>query len=298
LNKFQEETMSSNPHLHVNSGKNPISTFSDKSRSHTNPQCVDEIEKSSNTIVMGSYNAYSTVVSTTQPEIVTAIQQLQEQKIEIEIISKAIDIYYRLNSIKINDNQGNSVEVFRKNKSVKGSRKIRLIFYCIFMAYNELGIPVDPTYVADIVKLPRKETEQALAEYSPSGTTIIEPEKMIMFYIRRINMIVSQLGITYNEEIVNQDVKRIIEVCKTTPIGKEWIENTAAKHVAVAALYFYMNDIKGIDIISKNICIFESACYSSWACIRRYHGLIAGYYNSDVSDQKIVRPKISIPYTI
>jgi hypothetical protein len=247
------------------------------------PIISDGIERSSNTIVMSGYNAYSTIISKTQPEIVTVLQQLQ---IEIEVISKAIEIFYYINNIKMSDIQGNSVEIFRQNKSVKGSRKIRLIFYCVFMAYNELGCPVDPIYVADIVKLPRKEVEQALAEYSPSGTTIIEPEKMIIFYIRRINIIISQSGIKYNENIIDLEVRRIIEICRRTPIGKEWVQNTAAKHVAVAALYFYMNDMKNLDIC-KNIHIFENACYLSWACIRRYYDQITKYYNSDETNQKV-----------
>lgn len=281
--------MCSNPCLPGNFNNNSITTPSEQAGVDT----YNEIEKSSNVIVMGGYNAYSTVISTTQPEIVTTIQQLQ---IETEIISKAIDIYYRINSMKMNDNRGNSVGVFQRSKSIKGSRKIRLIFYCVFMSYNELGCPVDPAYAADIVKLPRKEMEQALTEYAPSGTTIIEPEKMIMFYIRRINLLVSQLGISYNIDIIDQEVRRIIEVCRISPIGKEWIENTAAKHVAVAALYFYMNDIKGFDTISKNIYIFENACYLSWACIRRYHDQITKYYNFDITDQIAPKPIFSFSY--
>jgi hypothetical protein len=246
-----------------------------------------DIESSSNTIVMSGYNPCATIVNNSQPEIVTTIRQLQ---IEVEIISKAMEIFYQINSMKIND------EFYKRAKSVKGSRKIRLIFYCVFMAYNELECPVDPAYVADIVKLPRKEMEQALGEYAPSGNTIIEPEKMIVFYIRRINAIVASLGVEYDEIVVDRDVRRIINVCRITPIGKEWVQNTAAKHVAIAALYFYMTDIKGFDMIFKNISIFEKACYLSWACIRRYHDQIAKYYNSDISDQEAVKPQMFFSY--
>ena len=248
-----------------------------------------EIESSSNTIVMSGYNPCATIVNNSQPEIINTIQQLQ---VEVEVISKAIEIFYRINSMKIND------EIYKRSKSVKGSRKVRLIFYCVFMAYYELECPVDPAHVADIVKLPRKEMEQALGEYAPAGTTIIEPEKMIVFYIRRINAIVASLGIKYDEVVVDRDVRRIIGVCKITPIGKEWVQNTAAKHVAIAALYFYMTDIKGFDTISKNTSIFENACYLSWACIRRYHDQIAKYYNSDITDQAAVKPQMFFSYLI
>lgn len=246
-----------------------------------------DIENSSNTIVMNGYNPCATIVNNSQPEIVTTIQQLS---IEIEIISKAIGIFYNINSMKISD------EIYKRTKSVKGSRKIRLIFYCVFMAYNELGCPVDPAFVADIVKLPRKEMEQALGEYAPAGTTIIEPEKMIVFYIRRINKIVESMNIKYDECVVDREVRRIIKVCRMTNIGQEWVQNTAAKHVAIAALYFYMTDIKGFDLISKNINIFEKACYLSWACIRRYHEQIARYYNSDNNEQNVNKHNIGLAY--
>lgn len=254
---------------------------------------LEGIERSSNVIVMSGYNAYSTLTTTTQPEIVSTIQQLQ---IETEVITKAIEIFYRINSMKINDNLGNSVEVSRRNKSVKGSRKIRLIFYCVFMAYSELGVPVDPAYAADIVRLPRKEIEQSLSEYAPPGTTLIEPEKMIIFYIKGINLLVAPTGINYNVEIIEREVRRVIEVCRSTPAGKEWIQNTAAKLVAIAALYFYMNDIKGFET-ARDVNIFEQACYLSWACIRRYHEQITKYYNYDTNDQSACfKHKICLSY--
>lgn len=253
----------------------------------------NEIEKSSNKIVMGGYNAYSTFTSTTQPGIVTSIQKFE---IEVEVIARAVEIFYRINKLKINDNRGGSMEVPKRNKSVKGSRKIRLIFYCIFMAYSELEIPVDPAYAADIVHLPRREIEQALNEFGPSGTTLIEPEKLIKFYIKRINDLIVSTGISYNVELIDKEVRRVIEVCKSTPAGKEWIQNTAAKLVAIAALYFYMNDIKGFETV-RDVNIFEQACYLSWACIRRYHGEVIKYYNYDPNEQ-IKKPKVSLAFLL
>lgn len=283
--------MCSNPDLSRNIPEN--SSENSSGQASWTGSSLEGIERSSNTIVMGGYNAYTTYTSTTQPEIVTTIQQLP---IEVEVIAKAIEIFYRINSMKINDNRGTSVEVSRRNKSVKGSRKVRLIFYCAFMAYNELGYPVDPAYAADIVKLPRKEVEQALNEYAPPGTTLIDPEKMIMFYIKGINCLIAQTGISYNVEIVDKDVRRIIEVCRSTQAGKEWIQNTAAKLVAVAAIYFYMNDIKGFET-ARDVSIFEQAFYLSWACIRRYHEQITKYYNYDASDQVILmKPKLNLNY--
>lgn len=254
----------------------------EKSRSESNER-----------ISMSGYSPYSTITNPTQPEIVISMQQLQ---LETEVISKAIEIFYQINTTRINDPRGTTMEISRRNKSVKGSRKIRLIFYCVFMAYKELNFPVDPSFVADIVQLPRNEVDQALSEYAPPGATIIEPEKMIRFYIQRINILLQNQGIVYNIDVIDRDVRKVIEICRTSLAGKEWVQNTPAKIVAISALYFYMNDLKGLEI-ARDTNIFEQACYLSWACIRRYHEQITKYYN--LEDQtSIARPSIVLPFTL
>jgi hypothetical protein len=221
-------------------------------------------------LVMNGYSPFGTLSTTAQPEIVNAIQQLP---LENEVVSKAIEVFYE---IGIRENHGYAP----RTKSVKGSRKIKCIFYCIFMAYNQLECPVDPSYAADLIGLPRNEIEQAFNEYSPSGAMLIKPEQLLRFYIQRINNLVSKYGIQYNLEALEKESKRIIDVCRSTTAGKEWVENTAAKIVAIVSLYFYLNDIRGLEI-GQNIQIFEHACYLSWACIRRYHEQITRYYNAD-----------------
>lgn len=216
-----------------------------------------------NTIEMPKYSSTNTIVSTSQPEIVNALHQIQ---VETEVVTKAIEIFYRIHGVRTG-----------RTKAVKGSRKIRLIFYCVFMAYNELNSPVDPSYAADLISLPRNEIEQAFNEYSPTGPMIIEPEKMIPFYINRINLL-NVDGTSFDIGVVNHEVCRVIKTCRGTKAGQEWIQNTAAKIVAIVALYFYLSDIRGLEI-GQNIRLFERACYLSWACIRRYHEQIVKYYN-------------------
>lgn len=218
----------------------------------------------SNAIEMPKYSSNHAVVSVAQPEIVTSMQQLH---LPTEVVSKSIEIFYRVHGLR------NS-----KTKAVKGSRKVRLIFYCIFMAYNELSNPVDPSYAADLVNLPRNEIDQAFNEYSPTGPTIIAPESMVRFYINRINSL-NRNGNYYDVQVINEEVRKIIQICRSTKAGQEWVENTSAKIVAIVALYFYLNDRKNLEI-GQNIRLFEQACYLSWACIRRYHDQIIKYYNS------------------
>lgn len=247
----------------------------------------DEIE-AIDPLFMGGYSIYGSLSSTPQPEIVNALQQLA---IETEVVIKAIELFYLIGS-----DRGSSslVRYTPRTKSVKGSRKFRCMFYCVFMAYKELGCPVDPAYAAEIVGLPRNEIEQAFTEYSPSGPMLIEPEQLLHFYIKRINELLIPIGIEYNVELLAREASKVIEICRSNEIGREWVQNTAAKIVSIVALYFYMNDIKGLDI-AQNILVFEQACYLSWACIRRYHEQIVRYYNMDASPSPTTT-RITLPF--
>lgn len=234
---------------------------------------------------MSGYNPNGTIISLSQPEVINAFQQLS---IETEVIRRAIEIFYDIGSNS--DNQKHT----RKTRSIKGSRKTRCMFYCVFQSYNDLGAPVDPSYAADIVGLPRNEIDQAFTEYSPSGVMFIEPERMLRFYIHQINNIIVHTGVQYNVDVIEKEVKKIIHVCRSTHTGDEWIQNTAAKIVAIVAIYFYMNDIKGLEV-GQNIQVFEQACYLSWACIRRYHEQFVHYYNIDQAEKQQAS-KIKLPF--
>lgn len=246
------------------------------------------LETSGNVLTMSGFSPYTTPTPTTQPEIISTIQNLP---IELEVTNKAIEIYYETTNISKFKNRKKTIGNRSSVRSYKGIRRTRLLFYCVFKAYEVVGFPVDPCYVAEIVRLPINEIDQAIGEYAPSGIFLIEPEKMIRFYIARINESLSSSNIHYNEDIVIAGTRKVLAECRSTNIGKEWIQNTTAKSVAIAALYFYMNDIRGISI---NQTIIEKACYLSWACIRRHHEQVAKYYNCSQTDHK--QPELSWSY--
>ena len=206
------------------------------------------------------YGQYNTLSSIPSPEIVNSMSRL---KAETEVISKAIEIFYNLKGV---------------GKSIKGRRKLRCMFYCIYMAYSNLDHPVDPSYAADIVGLAKNHINKAFVEYSPPGAMVIPPEKLLGFYMSRINSLVKDQGMSYDEKSITQGAMDVILVCRSHNKGKEWVLNTASKVVAIVALYFYMNDMKGI-CSQGNIDIFEKACYLSWACIKRYHEQLSMHYN-------------------
>lgn len=239
---------------------------------------------------MGGFSTFGTFSSVSQPEIVKSIHLLN---VELEVIIRAVDVFYQIGVEDDAEKSSGMVRYTPRTKSVKGSRKFRCIFYCVFMAYNELDSPVDPVYAAELVGLPQNEIERAFNEYSPSGPMIIEPERLIRFYVNRINTLLAFEGTEYNVDVLVEKVTAVILTCRSTKVGQEWIRNTAGKIIAIVALYFYLNDIEGFDI-SQNISAFERACYLSWACIRRYHEQIIKYYNMECVPQ--VHVEINLPY--
>lgn len=208
------------------------------------------------TLCMSEYSEYTNIQSTVQPEVVSAIQQLE---LETQVVSKAVQIYYSVDQ---------SPTRWSKTKSIKGTRKLRLIFYCVFIAYKELDHPVDPYHVADKVGLPRGEIDQAFSEYAPPGAIIIEPEKMVRFYAKRLGDLLSR-----NADELERGAHNVIQVCKSTDAGREWVTNTPAKIVAITAIYHYLCSQN----TTRNLKAFEKACYLSSACIRRHHEQVAKY---------------------
>ena len=227
-------------------------------------QRLNEEEGDGEQIITDGFSAHGSPVQVVQPEIINALQLLP---VAPEVISRASAIFYQLNRQS-------------KLKSIKGSRKVRTMFACISLAFNELGVPVDPNYAADLVHLDRTNIEQALNECFPASKIIYDPILMIRFYIYSLNESLSLVGIRYDENAVITEVTKVIQICKSTKSGEEWVQNNAGKIVAITALYFYLNDLKRYDI-SKYLALFEQACYLSWACIRRYHAEISRYYNME-----------------
>ena len=131
-------------------------------------------------LISSGYSPYITHTSTTCPEMVTKFRLLN---IEHEVIDKAIEIYYQTINTQRSTRRANT-GTRTSVKSYKGSRKLRLMFYCVFTAYIESGYPVDPCYVAVLINMPSNEIDSAINDYSPSGVMLIRPDDLVKFYIR------------------------------------------------------------------------------------------------------------------
>ena len=117
------------------------------------------------------------------------------------------------------------------------------------------------------------EIDQAFNEYS-KGSTITKPENFIAFYVDQINMLYG--GTKYDRNVVCKGVNEILTICRSHTQGEIWIMNSPAKIIAIACVYFYMNDMNREQIDNK---IFSNIANLSWACIKSYYDNIVNYYN-------------------
>lgn len=228
-------------------------------------------------MISTGYNPNSSIVSNSRPEIINDFENLN---VRSEIICGAKNVYYRIIASKSLTNQKPT-----RIKSVKGSKKLKLIFYCVYIAHLDLGRAVDPCYVADLVNLDYKEIDRSFENYSENGIITIEPERLIPFYIERLNEVSKESGIVYDKEKIIDGVNKVITICKSTQIGKEALENIPSRFVAICSLYFFLDRVSRTNI-SKEITNFEKACYLSWGCIKRYLAQIEKYYNAKDKDPK------------
>ncbi|MEM3858048.1 MAG: hypothetical protein QW478_01435 [Candidatus Micrarchaeaceae archaeon] len=218
-----------------------------------------------NDIVINNYNHFGNVISSKIPDVIENISKLP---IEEEVKVKAHEIYYRL------PNNG---------KNVKSKQKFQLIFYCVWTAYLELGYPQDPCFLGNIIGIKKNDIDKAFNKYSEKPLLIINPEDMVELYIKKINSYLDDKK--FNEQVVVEEVKKILQQIRKTKAGEEWIMNTPVKIVSIVAIYFYLNDIKQSKYI-EDISIIEKTCLLSWACIKRYHEILEKYYNME-SEEKI-----------
>lgn len=242
-------------------------------------------------LVITGYSPNRCGISQAVPEVVNHIRKW-DRFIPQEIINKAVDNYYELNQL-YHATKNNVYDISPKTKSVKGTRQQKLIFYCIFKAYDDLGQTVDPYYIANLIDMNPLDTTQAFTECCPNGNFWIDPKKFVKFYLIRIQEILDDMGkcIKIDQEKIYKEVEEIINQCHSTQYGDNTLNNTPSGKIAIVAIYFYLTKFSNIPALN-DISIFEEAGYLSGACIRSYLEIIEKCYNS--RDEIMPNKQISV----
>lgn len=121
----------------------------------------------------------------------------------------------------------------------RGARKRQQMFYCVSNAYNDLGIPEDPTKIARMCGISSSEISKAISMCSPSKTNYKplqrnwKPKDFIEGYLRKI----SELDIILFSDNVLLEIETI---CEDVMSKNQELNDEKPQTVAAAIIVFYL----------------------------------------------------------
>jgi transcription initiation factor TFIIIB Brf1 subunit/transcription initiation factor TFIIB len=145
------------------------------------------------------------------------LADLRHLKLPEKVVGVANDIFMSINT---------------KNK--KGNKRKELIFYCVYNAYMDLGMIVDPINVAREIEIKRESIPKAINTnfegYKP-GNRVIRPTSLIKEYVIRLDL-----------ECYLDEIGALGEfICsKTDAFEEEYPQKVSA---AIIQLFFELNGI-------------------------------------------------------
>ena len=127
----------------------------------------------------------------------------------------------------------------------KGKERKKLLFFCIYYAYKELGLQKDPTDIGIMLELNKNQCNSAFKKFSINyqvPITIIDPASFIENYLE-----ITKLDVNHHTEDVKKWLYRIIN--KDPNINK----NIQPQRLAAAVIIHYLNSLG----IKFEISVFE-----------------------------------------
>lgn len=165
-----------------------------------------------------SYSSTITYKTEIPPEVIQAIQNNIDfpQRIKLEAMSIADRVIKEEN-----------------RKILKGTRKFSVIFYSFYMAYYNLGEPVDPDWLAKKIGASKKAIREAFREYLPSGDFTVDPRKAIKFYLR---FFLENVDTRMKETAFMSHIDDIFNTISQIPQGVIYLEDTEVKKVCIGII--------------------------------------------------------------
>lgn len=197
-------------------------------------------------------------ISKNEPDILYKIKSLDN--IPSNVIMKTLEILEVISS--------------KNKKNVKKKNKDKRIFVCLFMAYNDLDMPVDPYYLCEKLNI---DVFLINSAFKLNKIDIkVDPIKLSKFYINNLNEVCKTHIL--NVDYLIEKIEKIISVCSQNSSGKSLLHSTNVKIISIGSIFFYFKTYEEKLIkIYKNF--FSKAWYSEIQCIRRYGNLIGYAYN-------------------
>jgi len=146
------------------------------------------------------------------------------------------DIKYRANYIYI-----------RMNHSTRRKKKRQLLlFFCVYSAYKELGIKVNPADLGDIFGLTSGQLQKTDAMFSHLQTGYKPVCQSIS-----VNDYIHDYGVKIGLE---EHIENIIQLCDNIIIKDTSLSQASSQPVAAGMIKYYMM-INGIELADKNALI-------------------------------------------
>jgi hypothetical protein len=95
-------------------------------------------------ICLNGYSSFGVFKFSLEPD--TVIQIRSYSYFPTEVINLAIDIYYQIATTTFGESK-----LSLSPKILKGAKKVRRIYICFYKALNDIGVPVDPVYLANLL---------------------------------------------------------------------------------------------------------------------------------------------------
>jgi len=168
-----------------------------------------------------NYSAYGRVKFNVEP---MTISQLKSYRfLPADIINRAIDNYYLISNTTFGESK-----LTLTPKILEGKRRNRRIYICFFKALNDAGVPVDPNYLASLLKINNKNITTAFKE-TPIAI-LVEPEKLLPFYLHQID----------RSDELNLCLEWLASL-RTYPKGQECIDNIPVKNICIGIILCALN---------------------------------------------------------
>lgn len=199
----------------------------------------NEIEESDNDgeLALNEFSSYGIFKFSLEPD--TVIQIRSHNYFPPEVINLAIDIYYQIATSTFGDSK-----LSLSPKILKGAKKTRRIYICFYKALNDIGLPMDPHYLALHLNLPKTDIAKAFNETPLAILT--EPEKLIPFYLHQIER--------------TQHLTHCLDwlaSLRDIPQGQEYIDNMPVKSVCLGIIIY------GLNLQRKELADLAPKCFST-----------------------------------
>lgn len=197
-------------------------------------------------LCLNGYYANGNIKNTIEPDSVSQIRSYSSL-LPKQILDTAVEIYYQIDRTEV----GKETKLRITPKILKGGKKQRRIYICLYLSLVNHNMSVDPNYVAKMINMKESFISKAFNENPVQ--VCIKPDNMFNFYLIQIDRL-----------DLRAHCLTILERLRSCQLGRELIDNYSVKGIVTGIInQILMPNCKGMQELSKR-------WFASTACLKRY----------------------------